>query len=135
MRKRLSLPALVLLTTACAPALPITIEPSKTLDVGLAAQVEVSSTAEIEEQFYTIPPEPTETIAPSRLLPSSELQSYCFPWLDEKPSPSSGIRLENGIKEGDSAVDFSLKDVHSETHRLSGLLETKPVLLILGSYT
>ena len=135
MRKRLSLLALVLLTTACAPALPLTIEPSKTLEVGLVAQIEANSTAEIEEQFYTLPPEPTETIAPSRLLPSSELQSYCLPWLDENPSQLSNIRLENGIKEGDSAIDFSLKDVHGERHRLSDLLETKPVLLILGGYT
>lgn len=135
MRKQLSLPALVLLITACAPAFPKPIEPSITLDAGLAAQTEASSTPEMEEHFDPVPPEPTETIAPSRLLPSSELQSYCLPWLDESPSPSSSIRLENGIMEGDSAVDFSLKDVHGETHRLSDLLETKPVLLILGGYT
>ncbi|MEA1978593.1 MAG: hypothetical protein U9N80_11920 [Chloroflexota bacterium] len=135
MRKQLSLPALLLLITACAPTLPKTIEPTKTLDVRLAAQVEVSSTADVEEHFDPIPPEPTETIAPSRLLPSSDLQSYCLPWLDESPSPSSSIRLENGLMEGDSAIDFSLRDVHGETHRLSDLLETKPVLLILGGYT
>jgi hypothetical protein len=135
MRKQLSLPVLLLFITACAPAFPKPIEPSKTLDVGLAAEAELSSTPEMEEHFNPIPSEPTETIAPSRLLPSSELQSYCLPWLDESPSPSSSIRLENGIMEGDSAVDFSLNDVHGETHRLSDLLETKPVLLILGGYT
>jgi len=43
MRKRLSLPALVLFITACAPALPKTIEPPKTLDVGLAAQTEAKT--------------------------------------------------------------------------------------------
>ncbi len=135
MRKRLSLPALVLFITACAPALPITTEPSKTQDVGLPTQIVASLTPEMEEHFDPIPPKPTETITPSRLSPSSELQSYCLPWLDENPSPSNSIRLENGIKEGDSAVDFSLKDVQGETHRLSDLLEIKPVLLILGGFT
>lgn len=135
MRKRRSLLALVLLITACAPALPKIIEPSEIPDVGLAAQIEASPTAEVEEQIDAIPPEPAETITPSRLLPSSELQSYCLPWLDETPSPSKSIRLENDIKEGDPAVDFSLNDVYGETHRLSDLLETKPVLLILGGYT
>jgi len=43
--------------------------------------------------------------------------------------------LENGIMEGDPAVDFSLKDVQGETHRLSDLLEIKPVLIIFGGYT
>jgi peroxiredoxin len=55
--------------------------------------------------------------------------------LDETPSLSSSIRLENGIQEGDSAVDFSLNDVRGETHQLSDMLETKPVLLVLGGYT
>ena len=135
MAKRRPLIALVLLVSACAPAPSITFEPYKTPDVGLATQTEASSTAEVEEQFDAIPPEPTETTPQSRLLPSSDLQTYCLPWLDESPSPSSSIRLGNGIMEGDPAVDFSLKDVHGETHRLSDLLETKPVLLILGGYT
>jgi hypothetical protein len=128
MAKWRSLLALVLLIAACAPALP-----SKTPDAGLAAQVKASQTANVEEQI--VAPEPTETISPSRLLPSSELQSYCLPWLDETPSLSSSIRLENGIQEGDSAVDFSLNDVRGETHQLSDMLETKPVLLVLGGYT
>ncbi len=135
MRKRHSLLALVLLITSCAPALPEIIEPSKTLDVELAAQIEASPTADEEVQSDPIPPELTKTIPPSRLLPSSELQSYCLPWLEGTPSPSNSIRLENGIKEGDPAVDFSLNDIYGVTHRLSDLLETKPVLLILGGFT
>ena len=135
MRKRRSLLALVLLITACAPALPEIIEPSKTLDAGLAAQIEASPTADVEVESDPVPPKLTKTNTPSRLLPSSELQSYCLPWLDETPSPPRSIRLENDIKEGDPAVDFSLKDVHGETHHLSVLLEAKPVLLILGGYT
>ncbi len=130
MRKSLSLLALVLLMAACAPALP-----SKTPDAELAAQIEVSPTVEGEGQSDPTPPESTVTILASQLLPSSELQSYCLPWLGETPSPSDSIRLENGIKEGDSAIDFSLKDVHGETYHLSDLLEVKPVLLILGGYT
>ena len=135
MAKRRSLLALVLFLTACAPALPEIIESSKPLDVELAAQIGVSPTADVEVESDPIPPKLTKTNTPSRLLPSSELQSYCLPWLDETPSPSNSIRLENDIKEGDPAVDFSLKDVHGETHRLSVLLEAKPVLLILGGYT
>jgi len=135
MRKQPSLLALILIVTACAPALPEIIEPSKPLDGGLAAQTEASSTAGVAEKYAPVPTKPVETLTPSQLLPSSELDSYCLPWLDESPSPLSNIRLENGINEGDSAVDFSLKDIHGETHRLSDLLETKPVLLILGGYT
>lgn len=135
MRKRPVLLAIVLLITACAPALSEIIEPSITPDAGLAAQIKASPTAEVEEQSDPIPSELTKTNTPSQLLPSSELQSYCLPWLDETPSLANNIRLENGIKEGDSAVDFSLKDIYGETHHLSDLLESKPVLLILGSYT
>jgi hypothetical protein len=32
-------------------------------------------------------------------------------------------------------VDFALKDVSGATHSLSGLLETRPVLLVLGGVT
>jgi len=135
MRKRLSLLAIVLLITACTPAFPEIIEPSKTLDVEPSAQIEASPTAAVEEQSNPKLAEHTETFTSNRLLPSSELQSYCVPWLEETPSPSSSIRLENGIKEGDSAVDFSLKDIYGETHHLSDLLESKPVMLILGGYT
>ncbi|NOR89852.1 MAG: hypothetical protein GQ524_06325 [Anaerolineales bacterium] len=135
MAKRRPLIALVLLISACAPAPSKTFEPSKTLDGRLAAPMEATPTTDVEEQSTPIPPEPAATMPQSQLLPSSELQSYCLPWLDENPSPSNSIRLENGIMKGDSAIDFSLKDVQGETHRLSDLLETKPVLLILGGYT
>ena len=135
MAKRRPLIALVLLISACAPAPSKTFEPYKTPEVELAAHIEVSPMAKEEEQSDPVPPEPAKTNTPSRLLPSSELQSYCLPWLDESLSLSNSIRLENGIMEGDSAVDFYLKDVHGETHRLSDLLEIKPVLLILGGYT
>ncbi len=135
MANRRPLIALALLITACAPAPSITFEPYKTPEVGLAAPIEATPTTDVEEQSTPIPPEPAATMPQSQLLPSSELQSYCLPWLDETFSPSNSIRLENGIMKGDSAVDFSLKDVHGETNRLSDLLETKPVLLILGGYT
>ena len=42
---------------------------------------------------------------------------------------------EAGIREGAWAVDFTLLDTSGQEVSLSGLLQGKPVVLILGSYT
>ena len=40
-----------------------------------------------------------------------------------------------GVAAGDEAVDFTLQSVDGDTYTLSGLLGTKPVLLVLGGFT
>jgi len=40
-----------------------------------------------------------------------------------------------GLAEGETAVDFTLKDINGNEHRLSQLLAEKPVVIILGSFT
>lgn len=39
------------------------------------------------------------------------------------------------LARGDRAPDFALEDVDGQTHRLSELLKSKPVVLVLGNYT
>ncbi len=40
-----------------------------------------------------------------------------------------------GLVEGDTAIEFTLKDIHGNIVRLSGLLSEKPVVMIFGSFT
>lgn len=64
---------------------------------------------------YDITPASEQTIT----VPS--IKSVYQPWL--------------GLKVGESAVDFQLKDTRGEVYRLSELLAEKPVMLQFGSYT
>jgi hypothetical protein len=60
----------------------------------------------------------------------------CYNWPAEEFSPSNNVGgLSTGVSEGQQAIDFTLKDVDGTEHTLSTLLETKPVLLVFGSYT
>jgi len=36
---------------------------------------------------------------------------------------------------GETAVDFTLKDIHGNTANLAGLLREKPVVMVFGSFT
>ncbi len=40
-----------------------------------------------------------------------------------------------GLTIGETAVDFTLKDVHGNTVSLRGLLSEKPVVMVFGSFT
>lgn len=40
-----------------------------------------------------------------------------------------------GLRVGDIAVDFTLKDIHGTEYTLSHLLAEKPVALVVGSFT
>jgi hypothetical protein len=52
----------------------------------------------------------------------------------KRSGPSGGF--ENaGLAVGETAVDFTLKDVDGNTVSLAGLLGEKPVVMIFGSFT
>jgi len=68
-------------------------------------------------------------------LPESALSSGCFNWPAQEFSPSHYVSLTTSVSRGQPAVDFTLMDIDSTSYTLSTLLETKPVLMVFGSYT
>ena len=66
---------------------------------------------------------------------SMELESNCFGWPDQDFSPTNYANLTVALDEGMPAVEFALKDTSGEIYTLSSLLETKPVMLVFGSFT
>lgn len=79
--------------------------------------------------------QPTVPAGSTHLAPASALASSCLGWPEREISPDNFIRFTTSIAEGEPAVDVALKDVNGVVHTLSGLLETKPVLLVLGGVT
>lgn len=72
------------------------------------------------------------------LLPSSKLVSDCYHWPAEQFTPWNHAPIPDVlvINSGDSAVDFTLLNANNTgNYTLSTLLQTKPVLLHMGSYT
>jgi hypothetical protein len=69
------------------------------------------------------------------LTPASQLQSGCLNWPEQDFSASNMAELMLGLAEGEAAVEFALQDAAGITRTLSGLLRSKPVLLVLGGYT
>ena len=70
------------------------------------------------------------------LLPESSLTPGCVNWPMENFSQSNKAgQLSTGMKTGDTAIEFTLKDNHGTSYSLSTLLETKPVFMVFGSYT
>ncbi len=66
----------------------------------------------------------------------SALVSGCYGWPDEPVSLDNNVGgLHVSVIEGERAIDFSLQDVDGVPHRLADLLESRPVLLVLGSFT
>ncbi len=78
---------------------------------------------------------PTAPVGGSHLAPATALVSNCLGWPEREISQSNFIRFKTSLAEGEPAVDFALKDVNGATYTLSGLLATKPVLLVLGGVT
>lgn len=77
--------------------------------------------------------EPGPTIT---LLPDSALVSGCYNWPDQLFTPENNTgSLEISVAAEEPAIDFTLKDLTGASHTLSTLLETKPVLMVFGSYT
>jgi hypothetical protein len=64
------------------------------------------------------------------------LVDNCYNWPEEEFSPSNNVGgLSTGVSEGQQMIDFTLMDVDGTEYTLSTLLETRPVLLVFGSFT
>jgi len=59
----------------------------------------------------------------------------CFDWPGTEWSPSNRAGVTAGLREGTRAVELDLLDTSGAAHTLSGLLASRPVLLVFGAYT
>jgi len=73
------------------------------------------------------PPEPP--------ILSQDVSSHCFRWPEATFTKRSFAEVATAMGPGDLAVDFEAEDIEGNPYRLSELLVTKPVLLVLGSFT
>ena len=64
-----------------------------------------------------------------------ELVSGCFGWPAAEFSPSNKATVRTYLRAGDRAVEISLRDTAGAIVTLSGLLATRPVLLVHGAFT
>lgn len=78
---------------------------------------------------------PVDVAPDPGFLLSGALASHCYSWPEQAFSPQNVAVLEAALPVGSSAADFSLRDIEGNAYRLSELLQSKPVLLILGAYT
>ena len=78
-------------------------------------------------------PAPSAPSAPSTL--SNALASGCFGWPGAEFSTSNKASVQTFLRAGDRAVEFNLRNTAGETVTLSGLLATRPVLLVHGAFT
>ena len=69
------------------------------------------------------------------LRPASELSSYIGSWPDFPIDEEHRFTTATFLQAGDVAVDFTLQDLSGNSHRLAEYLQTKPVLLFIGSYS
>jgi hypothetical protein len=66
---------------------------------------------------------------------ASRLQHNCFNWPEDEFSQSNHAGNTTSLREGELAVEFTLKDLTGTERTLSSLLGEKPVLMVFGSYT
>ena len=66
--------------------------------------------------------------------PTTELESNCCNWPGEEFSTTNRATIST-IEQGSRAIDFPLNDPGGENYTLSSLLNTKPVLMVFGSFT
>lgn len=72
---------------------------------------------------------------PPLLLDESHLVGGLFGWPETDFGRGNSATIEIFLTAGMPAVDFTLTDLHGEPVRLADLLRSRPVLLVLGSYT
>ncbi len=60
---------------------------------------------------------------------AGELTANC------QPDEESGGGMGQGLKVGETAIDFTLEDIDGAAVSLSGLLAERPVVMIFGSFT
>jgi hypothetical protein len=66
---------------------------------------------------------------------SQALASGCFGWPATEFTPSTKASVTTHVQPGSRAVAFSLRDTDGAEVTLSGLLTTRPVLLVHGAFT
>jgi len=66
--------------------------------------------------------------------PVTELESNCYNWPENEFSSTNHATVST-ISQGSQAIDFTLRDPGGESYTLSSLLDTKPVLMVFGSFT
>jgi hypothetical protein len=59
----------------------------------------------------------------------------CFGWPGTEFSPSNSASVRAFLAAGEVAVEFTLRDVEGTAVSLSGLLASRPVLLVHGAFT
>ena len=72
---------------------------------------------------------------PEHLLTADHLTEGLFGWPETPFSRQNAATIEIFRHTGAAAVDFTLRDIDGVQVRLADLLRSRPVLLILGSYT
>jgi hypothetical protein len=78
----------------------------------------------------------SELVDESELRAETDLSAGCFSWPDQVFTPSNNAgTAQFGATAGEAAIDFTLKQPDGTKHSLSELLETKPVLMVFGSFT
>jgi hypothetical protein len=66
---------------------------------------------------------------------STALRSGCFGWPASAFSLGNFATVRTLLQPDSPAVEFTLRDADGRTYSLSGLLATRPVLIMTGSYT
>ncbi len=106
---------------------------------------------DIEQEETGQPEEPVQIEDPDNPQEGadpSEAEPHDLPDTEEPAGPELPAELESGcyealnidfesagLSEGDTAIDFTLKDIHGKEYSLSRLLAEKPVLFTFGSFT
>lgn len=70
-----------------------------------------------------------------KLQPATALKSNCLNLPAQAISPTNHAKVTTALTAGKAAVDFTLLDVEGKAYTLRDLLQTKPVLLVLGGFT
>ncbi len=102
-------------------------------DAGLIPESEPETTTENEAESLsavdTVADSEGETTDPGQLVLSTALKRGCWPG-------SGSVSLRNtGLAEGETAVEFTLRDIQGNPVSLSQLLDEKPVVIVFGSFT
>lgn len=69
------------------------------------------------------------------LRSESELTPGCYDWPSTDLARPDATGYAMPFDAGDTAIEFTLADTDGEKHKLSRLLETRPVLVVFGAYT
>jgi len=94
-----------------------------------------STTAVGPHSTATKPALPEAPAYQAALTSSSELVSNCLNFPAEEITFTNSVRPAVGVTEGQPAVEFSLMGSDGNYYTLSELLSTRPVLVVLGSFT